>query len=140
MVFALIFVSAVGLGPFPGVLALTVTFTGFLGKFFAEAIEGIDAGQMEALQAVGANKIQTIMYGVMPQVAPLFISFILYIFEVSIRSATIVGLVGAGGIGFALVASMMLFEYENTGAIMLVILVLVTLVDYASTRIRARIY
>jgi phosphonate transport system permease protein len=140
MVFALIFVSAVGMGPFPGVLALTVTFTGFLAKFFSEAIEGVDPGPIEALQAAGANKIQTIMYAIMPQVVPLFVAFILYIFEVSIRSATIVGLVGAGGIGFALVASMKLFEYKNTGAIMVVILVLVTLIDYASTRVRARIY
>jgi phosphonate transport system permease protein len=109
-VFALIFVSAVGLGPFPGVLALAVHTAGMLGKFYAEAIEGVDPGPVEGLEATGANRLQMIRYAILPQVMPAVVAFNLYRFEVAVRSAMVLGLVGAGGIGFQLMTSMRLFK------------------------------
>lgn len=140
VVLALIFVSAVGLGPFPGVLALAVHTTGMLGKFYAEAIEGVDPGPIEALQAAGANKIQTIMYAIMPQVLPQIIGYNLFRFELCIRAATILGIVGAGGIGWNLIVSVKLFQSGRTSSVIIVILILVSAVDFLSTKLRARIY
>jgi phosphonate transport system permease protein len=139
MVLGLIFVAAVGLGPFPGVLALAFHSAGMLGKFYAEAIENIDPGPVEALEATGAHKLQVIIYGVIPQVLPEFIGFNLYRWEHNVRAATVLGLVGAGGIGFELITSMRLFKYPDTASILLVILFTVSMVDYISARIRARI-
>lgn len=139
MVFALIFVTAVGLGPFPGVLALAVHSAGMLGKFYAEAIENIDPGVVEALEATGAHKLQVIAFGVVPQVLPEFISYNLYRWEHNVRAATVLGLVGAGGIGFELITSMRLFKYPDTAAILIMILATVTLVDFLSSRLRARV-
>jgi phosphonate transport system permease protein len=139
MVFGLIFVAAVGLGPFPGVLALAFHSAGMLGKFYAEAIESIDTGPVEALEATGAHKLQVIIYGIIPQVLPEFIGYNLYRWEHNVRAATVLGLVGAGGIGFELVTSMRLFKYSDTASILLVILFTVTVVDYISSRIRARV-
>ena len=102
IIFALIFVAAVGLGPFAGVLALSVHGAGMLGKFFAEAIEEIDAGPVEALRATGASSSQTIAFAVLPQVLPSWIAAVLYRFEVNLRASTILGMVGAGGIGYEL--------------------------------------
>ena len=104
LVFALVFVAAVGLGPLPGVLALAVHTAGMLGKFYAEAMEGVDPGPVEALAATGAGRLQTIRYAVLPQVLPAVVAFNLYRLEVSVRSATVLGLVGAGGIGFELMS------------------------------------
>jgi phosphonate transport system permease protein len=140
VVLALIFVSAVGLGPFPGVLALAAHTTGMLGKFYAEAIEGVDPGPIEALQAAGANKIQTIMYAIMPQVLPQIIAYNLFRFELCIRAATILGIVGAGGIGWNLIVSIKLFQSARTASVIIVILILVTVVDLLSTKLRAKIY
>lgn len=139
LVFALIFVAAVGLGPFPGVLALAVHNTGMLGKFYAEAIEAVDPGPIEALQAAGANLLQTIALAIVPQVLPNFVAFNLYRFEVSIRSATVLGLVGAGGIGFHLISSIRLFQYQDTSMILVVVLLLVWVTDIASSWLRQRI-
>lgn len=139
LVFALIFVSAVGLGPFPGILALALHNAGMLGKFYAEAIEAIDPGPVEALQASGAGWSQTVIYGIIPQVTPHFITYNLYRFEVSIRSATILGLVGAGGIGFHLISSIRLFDYQTTAMVLIVIVLLVVITDWAGTRLRTRI-
>ena len=139
MVFALIFVTAVGLGPFPGVLALAFHSAGMLGKFYAEAIENIDPGVVEALEATGAHKLQVIAFGVVPQVLPEFIAYNLYRLEHNVRQATVLGLVGAGGIGFELITSMRLFKYPDTAAILMMILATVTLVDYLSSRLRARV-
>jgi phosphonate transport system permease protein len=137
-VFALVFVSAVGLGPFPGVLALAVHTAGMLGKFYAEAIEGVDPGPVEGIEATGANRLQTIRYAILPQVMPAVVAFNLYRFEVAVRSATVLGLVGAGGIGFQLMASMRLFKYRDVAMILVIILALVMLTDLASSRIRRR--
>jgi len=139
IIFALVFVAAVGLGPFPGVLALAFHSVGMLGKFLAEAIENIDAGPVEALVATGASKWQVIMYAIVPQIMPEFVTLCLYRWELIFRSATILGIVGAGGIGFELVSSIRLFQYQDMTTILIVILVLVTLVDYVSSAIRAKI-
>jgi phosphonate transport system permease protein len=137
IILALVFVAAVGLGPFPGVLALAVHGAGMLGKFFSESIEEIDQGPIEALRSTGAGPIQTIIYGVLPQVITAWIAVTLYRFETNLRQATVLGMVGAGGIGFELVGSMKLFQYQDTATCILVIIVMVMLADYVSTRLRA---
>ena len=139
LVFALIFVSAVGLGPFSGVLAIALHATGMLAKFCAEEIEGVDRGPVEAMQATGAGRMQVILFGIVPQVIPAFISYSIYRFDVSIRAATILGLVGAGGLGFSLIKTMKLFQYHETATCILVIFVIVFVSDWVCARIRARI-
>jgi phosphonate transport system permease protein len=139
IIFALIFVAAVGLGPFAGVLALSVHGAGMLGKFFAEAIEEADAGPVEALRATGARPLQVIAFAVLPQALPAWIAATLYRLEVNLRAATILGMVGAGGIGFELYSSLKLFQYEDTATCVIVILVMVMTADYVSSRLRARI-
>lgn len=139
IIFALIFVAAVGLGPFAGVLALSIHGAGMLGKFFAEAIEEIDAGPVDALRSTGANALLVVVFGVLPQVIPAWIASTLYRFEVNLRAATILGMIGAGGIGFELVSSMKLFQYQDTATCVLVILAMVMTADYLSSRLRARI-
>jgi len=139
LVFALIFVAAVGLGPFAGVLAIALHATGMLAKFCAEEVEGVDRGPVEAMQATGAGRLQVILFGVVPQVVPAFVSYAVYRFDVSIRAATILGLVGAGGLGFSLIKTMKLFQYHQTATCILVIFVLVFISDWLCARIRARI-
>ena len=139
LIFALIFVAAVGLGPFAGVLALALHGAGMLGKFFAEAVEESDPGPVEALRATGASSVQVVVFGVLPQVLPSWIAATLYRLEVNLRSATVLGMVGAGGIGFELYSSLKLFQYQDTATCVLVILVMVMGADYLSSRLRARI-
>ena len=139
LVFALIFVAAVGLGPFAGVLAIALHATGMLAKFCAEEVEGVDRGPIEAMQATGAGRVQVILFGIVPQVIPAFISYSIYRFDVSIRAATILGLVGAGGLGFSLIKTMKLFKYHETATCILVIFVLVFISDWVCARVRARI-
>jgi len=139
LIFALIFVAAVGLGPFAGVLALSVHGAGMLGKFFAEAVEEADRGPIEALRATGASALQVVVFGVLPQVLPSWIAATLYRLEVNLRAATVLGMVGAGGIGFELYSSLKLFQYQDTATCVLVILAMVMSADYLSSRLRARI-
>ena len=139
VVFALIFVVAVGLGPFAGVLALFVHTTGTLGKLFSEAIENIEVGPIEGVRASGASKFQEILFGVMPQVMPLWISFTLYRFEANVRSASVLGIVGAGGIGVSLYQSFRSFKYPKVCAILLILIVAVTLLDVLSAKLRRRV-
>ena len=139
LVFALIFVSAVGLGPFAGVLAIALHATGMLAKFCAEEIEGVDRGPIEAMQATGAGRMQVILFGIVPQVVPAFVSYSIYRFDVSIRAATILGLVGAGGLGFSLIKTMKLFKYHETATCILVIFVIVFISDWVCARVRSRI-
>ncbi len=139
IIFALIFVAAVGLGPFAGVLALSVHGAGMLGKFFAEAIEEADPGPLEALRATGASPLQVIVFAVLPQALPAWIAATLYRLEVNLRAATILGMVGAGGIGFELYSSLRLFQYEDTATCVIVILAMVMTADHLSSRLRARI-
>ena len=139
LMFALIFVAAVGLGPFAGVLAIAIHTAGFLGKFYAEAIENVDPKPVEAIEATGARFIQRIRYSVFPQVMPLFNSYNLYILDRNIRASTVMGIVGAGGIGFDLVMSMKLFEYQKTATLILIILLTVMLVDWLSSYLRKKV-
>jgi phosphonate transport system permease protein len=139
IILALIFVAAVGLGPFAGVIALAIHGAGMLGKFFAESIEEIDQGPIEALRSTGAGPIQVIIFGVMPQVVTAWIAVCLYRFETNLRQATVLGMVGAGGIGFELVGSMKLFQYKDTAMCIVVIIVMVMAADYASNRMRSLI-
>ncbi|GIW09313.1 MAG: phosphonate ABC transporter, permease protein PhnE [Dehalococcoidia bacterium] len=136
---ALVFVAAVGLGPFPGVLALTMFAFGMLGKLFSEAIEAIDPGPVEAVTATGASRTQVVVYAVLPQVIPAFIAHTLYAWEINVRIATVVGMVGAGGLGFLLRTYFSFFQYSSAATVILVTVVLVMAIDFASARIRARI-
>lgn len=136
MVFAMLFIVAVGLGPFSGVLALWVHTTGVLAKLFAEAVEAIDPRPVEGVRATGANALEEIIYGVIPQVLPLWISYALYRFESNVRSASVVGMVGAGGIGVILHDVIRGFSYAETSAVLLIIIVTVTMIDLVSARIR----
>ncbi len=138
MVFAMLFVVAVGLGPFAGVMALFVHTTGILAKLFSEAVEAIDPQPVEGMRATGALAIEEILYGVIPQVLPLWISFSLYRLESNIRSATVVGMVGAGGIGVVLWEMIRGFYFPQTSAVMLVIIAVVVLFDMISQFIRKR--
>jgi phosphonate transport system permease protein len=139
LVFALIFVAAVGLGPFAGVLAIALHATGMLAKFCAEEIEGVDRGPVEAMQATGASRLQVILFGMIPQAIPAFVSYSIYRFDVSIRAATILGLVGAGGLGFSLIKTMKLFKYHETATCILVIFLIVFVSDWVCAKVRARI-
>lgn len=139
MVFALLFVVAVGLGPFAGVLALWIHTTGTLAKLFSEAVEAIDPQPVEGIRATGARKIEEIAYGVIPQVLPLWVSFSLYRFEANIRSASVVGMVGAGGIGMVLWDVIRSFQYAQTAAVLIMLIVTVSVVDLISAQIRKKI-
>ncbi|MPV35602.1 phosphonate ABC transporter, permease protein PhnE [Georgenia subflava] len=139
LVFALMFVSAVGLGPFAGILAMTIGSIGSIGKIFAEAMEAVDAGPVTAVQAVGGSKRQVIQYGVLPQSAPMLVSYTLLLFEGNVRGATILGMVGAGGIGLELTTAMKMYDYGHLSAIVICIIVLVTVIDQASAVIRRKI-
>jgi len=136
MVFAMLFIVAVGLGPFAGVLALWIHTTGILAKLFSEAVEAIDPQPVEGIRATGANALEEILYGVIPQVLPLWISYSLYRFESNVRSASVVGMVGAGGIGVVLWEIIRGFQYAETCAVMIIIVVCVSVIDVISARIR----
>jgi phosphonate transport system permease protein len=136
MVFAMLFVVAVGLGPFAGVLALWIHTSGILAKLFSEAVEAIDPQPVEGIRSTGASAMHEIVYGVIPQVIPLWISFTLYRFESNVRSASVVGMVGAGGIGVVLWEIIRGFQYAETCAVMLIIIVTVSVIDLVSARIR----
>ncbi len=139
LVVALIFITAVGLGPFAGVMAIMFNTGGVLAKLFAEAVESIDKGPVEGVRATGAVKLQEIVWGVIPQVAPLWTSYALYRFESSARAATVLGLIGAGGIGAILIDSINAFQFDQTGCIVLVIVVAVSMIDLLSQAIRSRL-
>jgi phosphonate transport system permease protein len=136
IVFALFFVVAVGLGPFAGVMALFVHNTGVFSKLYSEAVEAIDPRPVEGIRATGARRIPEIIFGVIPQVIPLWSSFVLYRLETNIRSATTLGIVGAGGIGQTLYESIRSFQYGESAAQMLVVIATVMVVDFLSARLR----
>jgi phosphonate transport system permease protein len=139
LVYALIFVAAVGLGPFPGVLAVVAYTTTSLAKLYSEAIEGIDPGPLDAITATGATRLQVLRYGVLPQVLPLFLSYVLYRLETNIRAATVLGFVGAGGIGFYLQTYLRMIDYPAASTTLLVTIVMVMVIDALSSRLRARL-
>jgi phosphonate transport system permease protein len=139
LVFALLFVAAVGLGPFAGVMALFIHNTGIIAKLFSEAVEAIDPHPVEGIRATGANRIEEIVFGVIPQVIPLWTSLSLYRFETNVRSATVLGIVGAGGIGHVLWDSFRSFDFAKTSAIIIVVVLSVSIIDIASQRLRQRL-
>ncbi len=136
IVFALLFVVAVGLGPLAGVLALAVHNIGIVAKLFSEAVEAIDPRPVEGIRATGATRLQEVIFGVVPQVMPLWSSFTLYRFETNVRSATVLGIVGAGGIGHSLYENIRSFQYSETAAIVIIVVLTVVLIDLVSARIR----
>jgi phosphonate transport system permease protein len=135
-VFALMFVTAVGLGPFAGMLALGIHTGGVLGKLLSETIESIDPGQVEGVAAVGAGRLHVIAFGVVPQVMPNFLSYVLLRFESDIRSASVIGMVGGGGIGFYLWDTIRAFNDREAATVILLIVAMVMAVDVVSSRIR----
>lgn len=138
LVWALLFVSAVGLGPMPGILALGVHTSGVLIKLFSEGIENVQPEPVTALMATGAGPVKVIRYGVIPQITPFFVSMTLYRFESDVRSATILGFTGAGGIGVYLYDKLRSYENQDVTTILIVIVITVALVDRLSAVIRKR--
>jgi phosphonate transport system permease protein len=136
LIIAVIFVSAMGLGPVPGTLALTVVTASFSAKLFAEALEEVDAAPREAVVAVGAGKIQEFFASVVPQFMPAFTGHFLYILDVNLRSSTVLGIVGGGGIGFLLLNSMRVLEFQTTGAIVMAIFGIVLAIELIGNWVR----
>ncbi len=139
LVWALIFISWVGIGPFAGVLALWVHSVASLVKLYSEQIESIDRGPMDAIKATGAGTLQVLRYGVVPQVIPPFLSFTIYRWDINVRMSTIIGFVGGGGIGYILKPRVDLGEWGEVGTLVLLIAVAVWVMDLVSARIRERI-
>jgi len=132
----LLFVAAVGLGAFAGTIALAIHTATVLGKLLSESVENIDEGVVEAIRATGAGYAQILSFAVVPQILPDLISFTLYRLETNIRAASVLGLIGAGGIGYLMNTSFRTFQYQEAAAIVLVLIALVMLVDYLSSRLR----
>jgi phosphonate transport system permease protein len=139
IVFALIFVVAFGLGPLPGVLAITLHTVGTLGKLFAEVIENIDMKPVEGIQGTGGSWLSQIRFGVLPQVLSNFASYTLLRLEVNLRGAAVIGFVGAGGIGQELIVAIRKFYYSDVSAMLLMLLLCVMLLDFASEKLRHRL-
>ena len=139
LLLALIFVAALGLGPLPGVLALGIHTAGFLGKFFAESLERVDGGIYEAVAATGASRSQLVMYAGWPSIQREALGYMLYIFDRNVRMASVLGLVGAGGIGLALHDTLRMFNYDQSAALIVVILATILVIDYLSTWIRGKL-
>ncbi|MEO3429506.1 phosphonate ABC transporter, permease protein PhnE [Pelagibius sp. CAU 1746] len=139
LVFAILFVAAVGLGPFAGVMALFIHNLGVISKLFSEAVEAIDPRPVEGIRATGASRLQQVIYGVIPQVLPLWSSFSLYRFETLVRSATVLGIVGAGGIGFTFYESFRAFQYDRAAAVIIVVVAVVSIIDIVSSQLRKRL-
>jgi phosphonate ABC transporter permease subunit PhnE len=139
LIMGIVFVVWVGLGPFAGLMALTLHSIAALGKLFSEQVEGIDEGPVEAITATGASRLQMVVYAVIPQVVTPFTAFALYRWDINVRMSTIIGLVGGGGIGFVLLQNIRLLHYRQASVMMLAIAVVVAALDYASSKIRSRI-
>ena len=138
LIMGITFVAAVGFGALPGVLALGLHSVGMVGKFFAESIEHVDEEPVEAAHATGATTLQVLYHAVLPQVLPQFAAVAIYRWEYNFRASTVIGMVGAGGIGFELMSSLRILQYQQVSAIMLVILVMVMIVDWFSGLLRRK--
>ncbi len=138
LIWAIIATQWIGLGPFAGIIALTVHTIAGLGKLYSESIESIDPGPIEAIHATGATRLQTIMYAVIPQMIPPFVSFSIYRWDINVRMSTIIGLVGGGGIGFILIQYIRLFQFRSAGIAVWFIAITVAILDYVSAEIRER--
>jgi len=139
IIWGLIFVAALGLGPLPGILAIGMRSIGFLAKLTAESIEGANIEPIEACMAAGASKVKVILYGIIPQILPTFISNAIFQWDINIRRATIIGLVGAGGIGTVFSVQMAMYNYRNATSTILAILIIVLIGEYVSNRLRMKI-
>jgi len=139
LILAIVFAVWVGIGPFAGVLALAVHSIASIGKLYSEAIESIDAGPIEAITATGANRIQTVIYAVVPQIVPQFIAFTIYRWDMNVRMSTIIGFVGGGGIGFVLQQWINLLQYRNAAVAVWAIAIVVATLDYISAKVREKI-
>jgi phosphonate ABC transporter permease subunit PhnE len=138
LLYVAIFVFWVGIGPFAGALALAVTTFALIGKLFSEAIENIDSGPLEALSASGATSLQTIIYAVLPQIVPPFVSYSIYQWDINVRISTIIGFAGGGGIGLLLSTYFGQLQYHKAGTVVAMIVIVVTLMDFTSAKIRER--
>lgn len=136
-VWAFMFVRAVGLGPFAGVLAIGVAYGGMLGKVYSEIFEAVNPRPLEALQSTGAGKLQIFFYGWFPQVLPNFVSYTLYRWECAVRASAVLGLVGAGGLGQEIEISMRMFDFHQVLTLLIILFIMVAAVDYISAKIRA---
>lgn len=139
LIMAIVFVVWVGLGPFAGVLALAVHSIAALGKLYSEAVESIEPGPIEAVTATGANRLQTIVFAVIPQIIPPYIAFTVYRWDINVRMSTVIGFVGGGGIGFLLQQWIRLLQYEEAGAAVWAIAIVVWILDYTSAKVRERV-
>jgi phosphonate transport system permease protein len=139
LIIAIVFVVIVGLGPFPGVIAITMHTVAALGKLYSEVIEGIDPGPLEAIRAVGGNWAQMVRYAVIPQIVPPIMSFTIYRWDINVRTSTIIGFVGGGGIGFYLYQWIIKGDYRAVGSAFIAIVIIVMILDFVSARIRARL-
>jgi phosphonate transport system permease protein len=139
LIIAIVFVVIVGLGPFPGVIAITLHTVAALGKLYSEVIEGIDPGPMEAIRAVGGNWVQMVRYAVIPQIVPPFMSFTIYRWDINVRTSTIIGFVGGGGLGFYLYQWIFKGDYRAIGSAFIAIVVIVMILDFVSARIRSKL-
>lgn len=139
LLLAALFVAIFGLGMIPGILALAVFSVGLVAKLTYESLETIDRGPLEAMTSVGANRLQLILFGVVPQIIPHFISYVLYTLEINVRAAAVLGLVGAGGIGLYYEKTLGFLEYDKTNTIILFTLAIVLAVDYLSTKLREKL-
>jgi phosphonate transport system permease protein len=139
ILYVAIFFYWVSFGNFAGMLALAVTTFGLIGKLFSEAIENIDPGPLEAIMATGATRLQAIAYGILPQIIPPFVSYAIYQWDINVRMATIVGFAGGGGIGYLLYNQYFPFmQYRSAGTAVALIVIVVTIMDFASAKIRER--
>ena len=138
LIWVIIATQWVGLGPFAGIMALTLHTVAALGKLYSEAIESIDPGPIEAIQATGATQLQTIMFAVVPQMIPPFVSFSIYRWDINVRMSTVIGMVGGGGIGFLLVQYIRLLNFRAAGIAVWFIAITVAILDYVSASIRER--
>jgi phosphonate transport system permease protein len=136
LIWALLFVTAVGLGPFPGALALSVHSIGMLGRLFAEIIEDMDMGPVEALTLTGAGRVQVFSQAVVPSLLPSLLGITLYRFDENLRSSLVLGFVGAGGLGFQMLTAMNLFQYQSVSTLLIVTFLLVIGAERASAALR----
>ncbi len=139
LILGVIMVVIVGIGSYAGVLAIVVHSIGSLGKLYSEAIEGIEPGPVEAITATGANRLSTVVYGVVPQVIPTFLAVTIFWWDHNVRMSTVLGLVGGGGIGYLLIQYMNLLQFNQAATVLWMIVIVVTVMDYASAAIRSRL-
>jgi phosphonate transport system permease protein len=139
LLYVVIFIFWVGIGPFAGMLALAITTFALIGKLFSEAIENIESGPIEAVTATGGNGLQVISYAILPQIVPPFVSYLIYQWDINIRMATIIGFAGGGGIGLTLSTFFGSLQYHKAGTVVLFIVIVVALMDFASARLREQL-